>query len=77
MAGIFIISLIVELDLRGTPIPTDLRIGLTIDFLGDHATYSIFGYETSNLDESSWPSVTPWASVAGFTRVENVAAKAR
>jgi len=52
VAGAFIIGLIMELGLRGALIPANLRIGLTIGFLGGLTTFSTFSYETFKLLES-------------------------
>ncbi|OGT96690.1 MAG: camphor resistance protein CrcB [Geobacteraceae bacterium GWB2_52_12] len=52
MAGAFLIGLIMELGLKGAAIPANLRIGLTIGFLGGLTTFSTFSYETFRLMES-------------------------
>ena len=52
VVGAFIIGLIMELGLRGALIPANLRIGLTIGFLGGLTTFSTFSYETFKLLES-------------------------
>ena len=52
VAGAFIIGLIMELGLRGALIPANLRIGLTIGFLGGLTTFSTFSYETFKLLET-------------------------
>jgi CrcB protein len=41
----FTIGLITELSLLGALIPANLRIGLTIGFLGGLTTFSTFSYE--------------------------------
>ena len=51
IAGAFIIGLIMELGMRTTIIPPNLRIGLTIGFLGGLTTFSTFSYETYKLLE--------------------------
>jgi CrcB protein len=52
VVGAFIIGLIMELGLRGALIPANLRIGLTIGFLGGLTTFSTFSYETFKLLEN-------------------------
>ena len=52
MAGAFLIGLIMELGLKGAAIPANVRIGLTIGFLGGLTTFSTFSYETFRLMES-------------------------
>ena len=49
--GAYFIGLIMELGLRGALIPANLRIGLTIGFLGGLTTFSTFSYETFTLLE--------------------------
>lgn len=51
VAGAFLIGLIMEFSLRTTLIPQELRIGLTIGFLGGLTTFSTFSYETFRLLE--------------------------
>ena len=49
--GAFLIGLIMEFALRSTLIPSTMRIGLTIGFLGGFTTFSTFSYETFRLLE--------------------------
>lgn len=51
IVGAFIIGLIMELGMRSTLIPANLRIGLTVGFLGGLTTFSTFSYETFRLLE--------------------------
>ncbi len=51
IVGAFIIGLIMEFSMRSTLIPANLRIGLTIGFLGGLTTFSTFSYETFRLLE--------------------------
>ncbi|HEY6871158.1 MAG TPA: fluoride efflux transporter CrcB [Geobacteraceae bacterium] len=51
IVGAFIIGLVMEFGMRSTLIPANLRIGLTIGFLGGLTTFSTFSYETFRLLE--------------------------
>lgn len=51
--GAFLIGLVMEFGLRTTQISPDLRIGLTIGFLGGFTTFSTFSYETFRLLEGA------------------------
>ena len=51
IVGAFCIGLIMEFSLRSTLISPQLRIGLTIGFLGGLTTFSTFSYETFRLLE--------------------------
>jgi len=46
ITGSFLIGLVMELGLRSTVIPADLRVGLTVGFMGGLTTFSTFSYET-------------------------------
>ncbi len=50
--GAFLIGLIMEFSLRSSLVSQELRIGLTIGFLGGLTTFSTFSYETFRLLES-------------------------
>lgn len=50
--GAFLIGLIVEFSLRSSLVSQELRVGLTIGFLGGLTTFSTFSYETFRLLES-------------------------
>jgi len=49
--GAFLIGLIMEFSLRSTLVSPQLRVGLTIGFLGGLTTFSTFSYETFRLLE--------------------------
>lgn len=49
--GAFLIGLIMEFALRSTLVSPNLRIGLTVGFLGGLTTFSTFSYETFRLLE--------------------------
>jgi fluoride exporter len=49
VVGSFLMALIVELSLRMTSFPDELRLALTTGFLGGLTTYSSFNYETTAL----------------------------
>jgi CrcB protein len=49
VVGSFLMALILELSLRMTSFPDDLRVALTTGFLGGLTTYSSFNYETTSL----------------------------
>jgi len=51
--GAFLIGLIMEFSLRSSLVAPELRIGLTIGFLGGFTTPSTFSYETFRLLESA------------------------
>lgn len=51
--GAFLIGLVMEFGLRSTTVSPELRIGLTIGFLGGFTTFSTFSYETFRLLESA------------------------
>ena len=51
IVGAFCIGLIMEFSLRSALISPQLRIGLTIGFLGGLTTFSTFSYETFRLLE--------------------------
>lgn len=51
VAGSLIIGLIMEASLRTSILSPELRIGLTVGFLGGFTTFSSFSYETFRLLE--------------------------
>ena len=55
--GAYFIGLIMELGLRSTIIPDNLRLGLTVGFMGGLTTFSTFSYETFKLLEYGKPFI--------------------
>jgi CrcB protein len=51
IAGSFIIGFLMEFGIRSTLIPPNIRIGLTVGFMGGLTTFSTFSYETFRLLE--------------------------
>jgi len=51
IVGAFLIGLIMEFGLRSALIPQDIRLGITVGFLGGLTTFSTFSYETFRLLE--------------------------
>lgn len=51
--GAFLIGLVMEFSLRSTAVSPEMRVGLTIGFLGGFTTFSTFSYETFRLLESA------------------------
>lgn len=49
--GSFLLGLIMEGSLRSTLLSPELRLGLTVGFLGGFTTFSTFSYETVRLLE--------------------------
>ncbi len=50
--GAFLIGLVMELTVRSALYSQELRIGMTIGFLGGFTTFSTFSYETFRLLET-------------------------
>jgi len=55
LVGSFLIGLVFETSLRVSSFPPNLRLGLTVGFMGGFTTYSSFNYETTKLaTEGQW-----------------------
>ena len=51
--GAFLIGLVMEFSLRSAAVSPEMRVGLTIGFLGGFTTFSTFSYETFRLLKSA------------------------
>jgi CrcB protein len=49
LVGSFLIALVLELSIRLTSFPPNLRLALTTGFMGGLTTYSAFNYESTSL----------------------------
>ncbi|PLX83695.1 MAG: fluoride efflux transporter CrcB [Desulfuromonas sp.] len=58
--GSFLLGLLMVIGLRSALLPADVRIGLTVGFMGGFTTFSTFSYETLRLleDGSLWQAGT-------------------
>ena len=56
VVGSFLLGLLMTFGLRSTVLPPEIRIGLTVGFMGGFTTFSTFSYETLRLleDGSFW-----------------------
>ena len=53
--GSFLLGLLLDLNLRSTLFTPDVRVGLTVGFMGGFTTFSTFSFETLRLiEEGSW-----------------------
>jgi len=51
VAGSFLLGLVMEGSLRSTLLSPELRLGITVGFMGGFTTFSTFSYETFRLLE--------------------------
>lgn|ERR1039457_6628240 len=68
VVGAFFIGVVMELSLRSTLISQNLRVGLTIGFMGGLTTFSTFSYETFTLLEDG-QFITAFANVLASVAV--------
>ncbi len=56
IAGSFLLAFLMTFGLRSTLFPPEIRIGLSVGFMGGFTTFSTFSYETLRLleDGSFW-----------------------
>jgi len=56
VGGSFLLAVVMTFGLRSTLLPPELRIGLSVGFMGGFTTFSTFSYETLRLleDGSFW-----------------------
>lgn len=56
VAGSFLLALVMLLGMRSSIFPADVRMGITVGFMGGFTTFSTFSYETLRLleDGSLW-----------------------
>lgn len=56
VVGSFLLGLLMTFGLRSTLLPPEIRVGLTVGFMGGFTTFSTFSYETLRLleDGSFW-----------------------
>lgn len=53
--GSFLLGLLLDLNLRSALLSPDVRVGLTVGFMGGFTTFSTFSFETVRLlEEGSW-----------------------
>lgn len=53
--GSFLLGLLLDLNLRSALFSPDVRVGLTVGFMGGFTTFSTFSFETVRLlEEGSW-----------------------
>ncbi|MBD1401673.1 fluoride efflux transporter CrcB [Pelovirga terrestris] len=57
--GSFLLGLLLTMGMRQFPVSPDLRLGLSVGFLGGFTTFSTFSYQTLMLLEEGnhWPAV--------------------
>ncbi|PLY06797.1 MAG: fluoride efflux transporter CrcB [Desulfuromonas sp.] len=53
--GSFLLGVLMDMNLRSALLSPDLRVGLTVGFMGGFTTFSTFSFETVRLlEEGSW-----------------------
>jgi CrcB protein len=65
LLGCFLLGLIGQFTLNRMVISPDLRVAITVGFLGGFTTFSSFGWETAKmLEQGAWARATAYVSAS-------------